>query len=249
MIATLNQLQRRLNLDAGVDEERLTVALWAAATQIERLAGRHFEPRIKTLVHPVVCPTEILLRDDLLEVHTIVDNNGVVITDTTLIPQGDSAASVLQKDEGFSGELLNITGIWGWHDAWSTAWRDSQDTVQSASISPYALNIIIEDVLAPDILGETPRFMVGHLIRVDDEFMRVLAVDTANAILRVQRGVNGSTAVSHDEDTPIYTYQPPADIAALVVRWAAWLYREPDQRTPTGIPSALMKELAIVRRM
>ncbi|PJF21854.1 MAG: hypothetical protein CUN56_08980 [Phototrophicales bacterium] len=247
MIATLNQLQRRLNLATGVDEVRLLDTLRTAAAQIERLAGRHFEPRVHTLTHTITHPTQIILQDDLLELDSITDEHGAITV--TCLPYGQTPSSILQATQGFMAKTVSISGIWGWHNAWESAWRDSLDTVQTALLSDVATNIPVDDVEGADALNEAPRFQIGQLIRIDAEYMRVLGVQPDYAILQVERGVNGTTATTHVVDTPIYTYQPPVEVASLVVRWAAWLYREPDQRTLTGIPAALMKELASLRRI
>jgi hypothetical protein len=59
--------------------------------------------------------------------------------------------------------------------------------------------------------------------------------------------VCGTSAAFHAQNTPVYTYQPPADIAALALRWAAWLYREPD--TAAALPDNLLEVLLPLRRV
>jgi hypothetical protein len=77
----------------------------------------------------------------------------------------------------------------------------------------------------------------------------VLAVDAGTNMLTVQRAVNGSTAATHAQGTAIEIYKPPADLNALALRWAAWLYHTPDDIMVNGVPAGLVAETAMLRRL
>jgi len=98
-IATLQQLQQYLNLSSGDDDARLIDALQTATTQMERLAGRRFCPRVASIDHTVDPddPTELLLDDDLLALDSLTSNDGstISISDALLIPGDDLPTGIV----------------------------------------------------------------------------------------------------------------------------------------------------------
>jgi hypothetical protein len=259
-IATLHQLRQRLGLAAAetADDARLLAALQAAAAQIERAAGRSFCPRVAAIPHSInpKYTTELLLDDDLLELTSLTNGDGSAISlnDVLALPaEGPIAVLRLTGGATFVWDetplrAISVAGKWGWHDRWAEAWRNSADTVQNNPLSAGATTITVADADGADAENETPRFQVGHLLRIDSEYIRVLAVNTAANVLTVQRGAAGTTAASHTQNTAIHTYQPPLDAQMLHLRWAAWLYKEPDNRGFTSAPADLLKGLASLRR-
>lgn len=262
-IATLYQLRRLLALDAAdtEDDDHLIAMLEAASTMMERIARRRFLPHIATLKHTLHLhnTSELLLRDDLLELTTLSNGDGSIIdsSDILLLPNiGNEPASIIRLINGqaFSYEdtphqAIEVTGIWGWHDQWGTAWLDSNDTVQDDPLSSSATSITITDADGTDAYGESPRFQVGQLLRIESEYMWVIAVDTTANTLTVQRGANGSTAAEHAASSSIEVYQPPFDIEMLCLRWANWLYREPDARMSDDVPGSLLAGLGYLKRV
>lgn len=264
VIATLYAFRQRLGLAASdtADDARLLAVLQAASAQIERAAGRHFCPRRATLEHSIgvnsaADRTELLLDDDLLELTALTNGDGSAInlSDVLLLPGVDASSSLLLLTGGNSftydespQRAVSVSGIWGWHESWSQAWRASSDTVQNNPLGSSATTLTVVDADGLDSAGETPRFQVGHLIRIESEYLRVIGVNTVSNQLTVRRGVNGTTAVSHAQNTVIDVFQPAPDVAALNLRWAAWLYKEPDAR-PSEAPLALREELNALRRV
>jgi hypothetical protein len=260
-IATLHQLRQRLGLAAAetADDARLLAALQAAAAQIERAAGRRFCPRLATIEHHANprYSAELLLDDDLLELSGLTNGDGSAISlnDVVTLPaEGPIAVLRLTGGVVFVWDetplrAVSVAGTWGWHDRWAEAWRNSSDTVQNNPLSAGATTITVADADGADAENESPRFQAGHLIRIDSEYVRVLAVNTTTNVLTVQRGAAGTTAASHTQNTAIYTYQPPLDAQMLHLRWSAWLYKEPDNRGFTGAPADLVKGLASLRRV
>ena len=123
----------------------------------------------------------------------------------------------------------------------------------SQSIHPGAVQgeatINVTDADGTDIDQQSPRFQVGHLLRIESEYLRVLALDTATNQLTVQRGVNGTTAASHAQSTQIDTFQPAQVATMLNLRWAAWLYREPDSAKFSAAPADLQRAAQALRRV
>jgi hypothetical protein len=261
-LATLHQLRQRLGLASAdtADDPRLLDALQAATAHIEQSANRRFCPRIATIGHTIGKDrTELLLVDDLLELTALTDGDGSVIplSDVMLIPDSDEPAGALKLTDGrvFTWEetpeqAVTVTGVWGWHNRWSSAWLNSADTVQNNPLNASATALTVADADGADGNNQLPRFQVGQLLKIESEYLRVLAVNTATNVLTVQRGVNGTTAASHAQNTAISIYQPPLEVQILALRWAAWLYKEPDNRAAaSALPSSLTAALNPFRRL
>ncbi|NWF69038.1 MAG: hypothetical protein HXY40_08125 [Chloroflexi bacterium] len=253
-IPTLTALRQHLGLAASdtADDTRLLGALQAASAQIERVSGRHFCPRIAALKHVVErydtrCLT---LRDDLLALTSITDGDGTSISlnEVLLKPDTGGPYSLMHLANGrafIRSTLLpvTVTGVWGWHDRWNEAWRGSSDTVQNNPLSSSSTTLTVSSASGADSAGQSPRFQVGHLLKIEEEYLRVLAI--SGNTLTVLRGINGSTAAQHAQNTAISTLQPAPDALLLALRWATWLYREGDNDTP---PDDLRAALAELRR-
>lgn len=84
----------------------------------------------------------------------------------------------------------------------------------------------MQDADAEDAYFEIPRFQVGQLITIDQEYMRIIQVDTVNNLLYVQRAIAGTENVAHLRWSHILVYHPARDVRDLTMRWAAWLYKQ-----------------------
>lgn len=263
-IATLHQLRQRLGLGADdtADDARLLAALQAATAQMEAAAGRRFLPRRASIAHTIHPrnPAELLLDDDLLALENVTHGDGQSIDPAQIIaiPDDglDGVIGLLRLIQGAAFlwaespiQAVNITGIWGWHDRWSQAWRDTGDTVQANPLSAGATSISVTDVDGSDTHGDAPRFQVGQLLRIGAEYLAVTGVDSTADTLVVLRGVNGTEAAAHDAGTPVHRYQPPLDVEILCLRWALWLYKEPDNRAFSTTPTQLSGALGGLRRV
>jgi len=257
-ISTLDQLRTRLGLASAdtADDPRLLNALQAAAAQIERATGRRFSPRQKAIQHNYSSSLELLLDDDLLELTSITNGDGSSLNLTDVIPVPDEAPFSYLRLTGSSAftwnssplQAVTVNGIWGWHDRPAEMWRVSGDTVQNNPLSSSATNLTVMDADGADSDGSFPRFQVGHLLKIDSEFLRVTAVNTVSNIVTVTRAANGTTAASHTLNTPIWAYQPPAEINDVALRWASWLYKDADP-SAFAMPDALQEALAAFRRV
>jgi hypothetical protein len=263
MIASVEQLRQRLGLGSGDSGEdgRLSAALQAASAQIEAAAGRRFLPRRAVIAHTIHPrhPAQLLLADDLLELETLVNGDGssIELGQVMAVPDApDGVTGVLRLRPGqvftWVDTPLNaaqVGGVWGYHDRWSQAWRDSADTVQDDPLSAGATTISVSDADGGTPDGIAPRFQVGQLIRLGDEYAMVTGVDSATDTLTVRRGVNGTAAASHPAGTLIGIYRPPLDVEMLCLRWALWLYKEPDQRGFASPPGGLLGAVGSLRRV
>lgn len=258
-IATLDDLRARLGLAAAdtADDARLIGALGAATAAIERAVGRRFIPQRATLAHPIHKRdrTRLLLERDLLTLLALEDATGTIAASEYALLPADPPHHTIELLNGRTFiwddapyRAVSITGIWGWHEDWANAFRASNDSVQDNPLSASATTLTVSDADGPDSAQRSPRFQVGHLLKIGDEYLRVLAINTATNTLTVQRGAGGTTAAAHAQTTPISTFQPPEDVRQLCIRWAAWLYREADALEMGDVPAHLLRGLALLRR-
>ncbi|MDX1993710.1 MAG: hypothetical protein SF029_15080 [bacterium] len=261
-ITTVDRLRRRLGLSTTTEDVQLREALEAATRQMERLAGRRFTPRQAVIAHDVLPqePSHLLLRDDLLALTSLTDAGGAIpLNEALVLPGGDCLGAVIELVGGRTfrwtqtpRQAISVGGVWGWHDRPSQMWRGSGDTVRSNPFSSSATTLNVTDASAADSEGEAPRFQVGQLLKIEDEYLRVLAVSIvagADDVLTLQRGVNGTTAAAHAQGVAIAVYQPPADVEQLALAWAGWLYRQPDFAPSEPTPPDLLRMLAPLRRV
>lgn len=118
-----------------------------------------------------------------------------------------------------------VTGIWGYHRRYADAWQLSGDTIQDAAgINATVTTITVSDADGADYRGYTPRFSEGQLIKIDDEYMRLIGVDTDTEVLTVIRAQNGTTAAAHAKSAPISIWYPEVNIVRETARQAALMY-------------------------
>lgn len=231
-IATLNDLRRHLHLADrdSADDDELMRTLQEASHLIESLTGRRFCPHVETrsISLDPANRRELILPADLLELQAISDGGGPIeIEEIVLLPADrDAPASILRRlDDGpfntsdGGADAISVSGVWGWHDRWSTAWRDSGDAVGDSALMADASVISVGDAAA-DQDGGRPRFQIGQLLRIEREYLRVTAIDPARQQLTVRRGVQGSAAGSHRRGSRIQIYSPAPSIRDLTLRYA-----------------------------
>jgi hypothetical protein len=106
----------------------------------------------------------------------------------------------------------------------------------------------VSDADGADSQAIAPRFQAGQLLRIEDEYLRVLEVDSMGNSLMVLRGVHGTTAAAHAQDTQIEVFQVAPEVETLCLRWAMWLYKEPDRGQVEDTPHSFIMALEGLRR-
>jgi len=200
-----------------------------------------FTPQRRVLVSEET--RELYLDDDLLAVTTLTTSNIA-----TTIPSTDyylasadnfnrSPYNLIKLKTGSAYSFTYnttpqkanaVTGLWGYHEQWSGAWEGSQDTVENNPLLVGGLSITENDADGVNLMGQTPRFMVQQLLKIEDEYLYVTAKNTSLNTLTVIRGVNGTTAAAHAQNTAIYIYQPMAEIVGAMQVLATYCYRRKD---------------------
>lgn len=230
--------------DSSVDDVGLLRGFCTTASRLfDGSTRRVFYPRseVRYYDHPSDDASRLRVDDDLLEVTTFTTQNGeetVAAADyylmcgtsynlqpyDRLVMLSDGDTPVLLYSDRLQ-KANALTAIWGYHEAWASAWQSSNDAL-AAQITAAATSLTVADVDGKDIYGLTPRFKVQQLIKIDDEYLYVTGKNAATDTLTVRRGVNGTTAAIHAIAATIYIYQPMEEIAHAVKRLAAWLYAQ-----------------------
>lgn len=122
----------------------------------------------------------------------------------------DASNVTFPTSTDFSTSIV-ITGAWGYHENPSNMWADSGDSVQDSPLTNSATTL--------NVTAGT-NFETYQYIQIEDEVLFITAI-TSNA-LTVERGVLGTSAVQHLQDTVINTYnQTPSvakDVRRMVIR-------------------------------
>ena len=185
--------------------------------------------------------SELQLRRDLLELTTLTTKNGTITI--------TSADYHLLKGRSYNGtpysrivldpngtytvfEYVNtpmkanaVTGIWGHHDDWSNAWRDSGDAVLDGS----GINATVTTVTVTN----ASLFETLQTIRIDSEYMYITARDESAETLTVQRAVNGSTAATHALAVQIDIFDPMPLVVETLYQWGTYLVKL--KNSPFGV--------------
>ena len=102
---------------------------------------------------------------------------------------------------------VEIDGVFGYGDGRSaTPYKDSGDEVEDNPLAADATVVTVNDA---------DNFGAGQTIRMEDEQAYIEDVNTSTEKLTVRRGVNGTTAAAHVQNTTIYIYEYPADIVEV----------------------------------
>lgn len=245
-LSGLGRFARSLGLDPAAlsdsERQRMHAALAVAADALEHVTGRWLLPRRLTITHIPLRRTScaVALRHDLLELHA-VSADGIALPLDSVVCTADG---LLRCADGqpFAASTVEVSGLWAYHPEPQRAWRTSETSLTSAmsEISPGMLIVASADGL--DEQGQSPRFDAGQLLRVDNELFWLLSVNTASHTLNVMRAASGSNRTPHSMGAPVLIYTPPPTLESLAMRWAAWVYRQPDRAEHFAAPLALADE-------
>lgn len=275
---TLATLKPTIGIKVSSTDDTLleTFLQWATA-QIENYKGRHYDPRVETRyfdlpssgsslfgvfeprLQSISAQKPLRLDEDLLAVINVVNGDGVDITDYVLEPANVWPKTRIRlvngetwqtPSNGQVEQVIAVTGIWGSHSGYGSAWKASGYSVQDNPLTSNATTITVTGITG---------FETGQLLKIDSEFALVTAVNTvigtpATYNLAVERGANGSAAATHIKTTPLYIWQVQGNITQACARLVKWRYTQKDIDTfdktysgetgmvsvPTAIPTDVM---------
>ena len=231
------------------DDATLTRFIQRASRSIDQFTRRKFYPHIQTRVYNLGAYDRIYLDDDLLELTTLTTKNGdtTIAAGVLFLGTGESwnyppyDRIMLDRSAGcvlsFSGtpqKANAVLGVWCYHENYSEAWVDTGTSLATNyTASATVLNLAGAGSVgtgASDVNFEYPRFAVGDLLKVGNEYFEVLSgvSGTGNASPLVRPASNGTTAASHASGASIARFVPEPDIEWCAVRLTAYLYGQKD---------------------
>ena len=232
---SITQLKLELGTVKATDDALLKSKLLAAINDLSgpKGLGRWLEPHVGTRYYQadaVMADGRLSLGEDLLSVTTLTNGDTVALLAAAywLEPRIVTPYWYIHLKSSYvwtwitDGEIA-LAGVWGWHKRYAEAWVNSGDEVEDvAGLTATATTVTISD---------DTKFEAMQLIRVESEFMRVMAVNVGTPdTLTVERAINGSTAATHAKDTDIFIWLPCDDTTENILRMAAYLYRLKDSQ-------------------
>ncbi len=230
--ASIADLKGILGISSTTDDTVMRKILEAASRSIDSYTNRTFVTQSATKVFD---GCNVLHVPDLLSITTLktdedndydYDNEyettdyvlyGVGLEDTLntypkirieIDKNGDysSFASGYQKG-------VQIAGIWGYGDGISaTPYISDTTTAEALDASETGVDVTSATNLS-----------AGQLILVESEQMYIYSISSTT--LTVERGVNGTTATTHDTAKTIYIYQYPSDIRQACIDLSVATYQ------------------------
>lgn len=221
---TVTKAKTYSDITANASDGLLLDMIRQASREIEDITNRWFFPRVATQLYDTPRSMDLLLNNDLLEVTTLTNGDGTVITSAdyklydlnawpkrkiTLLP----IHFIWQRDTfGNPNGAITLLGIFGFHDDYPNAWVDVGSTITAAiTTAGQASGTVTPGTLNP-----------GDLVKIDTEFLYISTVTAANPdTVTWKRGVNGSTAATHLINAPILRWDPGQELEMLCRRAAA----------------------------
>lgn len=255
-LTTLTALRRRVvqaNLASTdtADDDLLKQIITEASGVFKAETGRTFMPIREVKEFDSYDPTgfEIDLynlyfnSEDLLEIHEFCNGDGTEITslqyrmrpnniwpkDQVRITQASGVMFSIGSDQD---ALISIDGTWGYHDDYPHAWDLSYEVLPVGGITSSASSWVATDPYSTLTKTGRQRIEVGAYLKLDDEVVKVLDITQTSGptvyTVHVSRGELGTTAVSHDAATIVYSYNQIPDIELQCLRLCQWLYENKD---------------------
>jgi len=225
------ELKAAFDLPTDVRDTAIDIAIAEGSRAVDALLGRRdgaFIPRTQTRYYrwdpPTVAPTWRLWLDEwLISLTGLTGESGAVtipVGDVFLEPvnegppytwlevdQSSSDASARFSAGNTRQRAIAVTGSWGFQ-ADTVAAGTVQNTTE---ISESGTSLKLSD-------GDLVE--VGHPLLIEDEQLFVsekTGLGQGTVTATVERGVNGTTAVTHATNTPIYRYRVPDDVRQLAL--------------------------------
>lgn len=211
----------------SADDTVIGKILESACRYIEDQTGsRTFYPRVETRYYNLPDDSCLWLDDDLCEVITLTNGDGVAIASTeyNLIPRNyypkheirlrDVSTVYFTTDSDSGAEyVIDVLAYWGYHDRYSQYAWTAGGTLAAAITTTTASTFTMT-------AGHT--LVTDQIVKIDNEIM-VISV-SSNTCTPIRRGDNGSTAATHLINAPVYywTCIPQVRQAALEIALNAY---------------------------
>lgn len=237
-----------LDISATTNDAYLRDLLEAASRMIDDYCERYFYVYEGTKYYDGA--GSLLWLDDVLSVTTLkndddddgtFENTLTQNTDFYLYPLNDTVKTraVIRTQGSYSGfangikKGVEVVGIFGYGDGTdSTPYHDAGTDVNEASgVTATATTITVDD---------GTKFAIGQTIRIITSNVgeQMYITGIATHVLTVERGKNGTTAATHDnnDDVYIYDYPEPIKEACLIQTMRWWTRKDTAFADVIGVP-------------
>lgn len=132
----------------------------------------------------------------------------------------------------FDEPTISIDALWGYTENTGgyrypdDFWIDTLYALESDLNDTSTIINITTPTDRFDEIGENP-FAAGRLLRIEDEYLEIIAVENSTNTVTVRRGARGSTAGSHLANTPVQRWKVIEDITEACLQIAK-IWREAD---------------------
>jgi len=222
------------------DDAYVLALIYQQSERFYRFVGLDFEPSLETRAYTATSDRvntvyRLFYLPEPLLAATSVGNDGSTLAQTTgfvAVRNRDTITALQLADRCGSWypqmydtfNSVSVTGVWGYHDDYANAWQ-SVDTITTAGgINTSVTSFTVVDVDGAGLDGLTPRLSAGNLIRVEAEYMRVLATNISTNTVTVRRAVRGTTAASHAQGVAVEVWAVMDDVKRALTRWVALGY-------------------------
>lgn len=236
--ATIADLKGVLGISSTTDDTVMRKILESASRSIDQYTNRHFFVQSATKYFNGALT---LWLPDLLSITTLkTDEDGDATFENTFattdyIEYGHGLEDTLNtyprthleisEDSDYGSfasgvkKGVEITGVWGYGDGISATPYVVDTTLTAAISSTTATTCTVTAVT---------NLSAGNTILINTEQMYIYSIATLT--LTVERGVNGTTAATHNNGTSLYIYQYPADIRQACIDLGVALYQTRDKK-------------------
>ena len=212
------------------DDDEMFQLLLAVSEWVDLYCNRHFYPRAQTLYFDAPHDHRLIIPD-LISIDSIRQDQ-----------DGSGSWALAWPEDSYYLEPYNAAPTRPWGGPFTVVssrhtrpWADTPSRVRSIEIAAtWGYRRFAEDSStdlnqtslaatgATVTVDDGTQFHVGQTILIDDEQMLVTAISTNN--LTVTRGLNGTTASAHDDnsDVLILRWPPAVERAALIQSARIW---------------------------
>lgn len=207
------------------DDAIIESLLKAISRYVDAQTARWFYPRIETRYFDVPYSRELIVDADLLEVLSITNGDGTLIpsTEYSLRPRNQSPHFIIRlvdnstyywasDGSGNTHDVIEVTGVWGYHNRYSVAWETITTLAEDLDTSETGI----------DVTSGT-NFSAGNIVRIGDELSYISTIVTNT--LTGTRGENGSTAASHLTGVNVRVWQFMDELKTATLETALQAYR------------------------
>jgi hypothetical protein len=195
----------------STDDGVILDLLETASRFLDTQTRRHYYPTMETRVYDWRPDLLLDLHADLLEVVTLVNGDGNVITSSDYVMRSSNftpywaiqlrnSASTYWTQSASLGveQVISLTAWFGYREHYA----------QRAWLQVGTLGAAITDTTTLAFTMTAGHSVgVGDILKIGSEIYNVSTVAT-NTITPIARGDNGSTAATHLISTPVYVWQP-----------------------------------------